>query len=183
VTIPVNLWELLGGDLPRVNNKFVYNECVFIYHFTSLLYNHSTTRYNFVRLKDIIQSPWSNTEVGTTQSAKRQIISQRTWLTSGVIFSTRPGISNKICFYFLQSPYLFTIDRLFLSIVEMFRINFYRVSLDFSFRNTKLIVVYVIERTPIRYLFLHLMLKISWKSDKEWLHENVMKINGFIWNI
>ena len=24
--------------------------------------------------------------------------------------------------------------------------------------------------------------KISWKSDKEWLHENVMKINGFIWN-
>ena len=34
----------------------------------------------------------------------------------------------------------------------MFRINFYRVSLDFSFRNTKLIVVYVIERitTPIR---------------------------------
>jgi hypothetical protein len=21
------------------------------------------------------------------------------------------------------------------------------------------------------------------KSDKEWLHENVMKINGFIWNI
>jgi hypothetical protein len=34
----------------RVNNKFVYNECVFIYHFTSLLYYHSTTRYNFVRL-------------------------------------------------------------------------------------------------------------------------------------
>ena len=24
---------------------------------------------------------------------------------------------------------------------------------------------------------------ISWKSDKEWPHENVMKINGFIWNI
>jgi hypothetical protein len=23
------------------------------------------------------------------------------------------------------------------------------------------------------------MLKISWKSDKEWFHENVMKINGF----
>lgn len=59
---------------------------------------------------------------------------------------------NKKCVYFLQSPYLFTIDRLFPSIVEMFRINFYRVSLDFSFRNTKLIVVYVIERitTPIR---------------------------------
>ena len=35
----------------RVNNKFVYNECVFIYHFTSLLYYHSTTRYNFVQLK------------------------------------------------------------------------------------------------------------------------------------
>ena len=54
--------------------------------------------------------------------------------------------------YFLQSPYLFTIDQLFPSIVEMFRINFYRISLDFSFRNTKLIVVYVIERitTPIR---------------------------------
>ena len=34
-----------------------------------------------------------------------------------------------------------------LSIIEIFRINFYRVSLDFSFRNTKLIVVYVIERT------------------------------------
>jgi hypothetical protein len=26
-------------------------ECVFIYHFTSLLYYHSTTRYNFVCLK------------------------------------------------------------------------------------------------------------------------------------
>ena len=25
--------------------------------------------------------------------------------------------------------------------------------------------------------------KISWKSAKEWLHENVMKISGFIWNI
>jgi hypothetical protein len=59
---------------------------------------------------------------------------------------------NKKCAYFLQSPYLFTIDRLFPSIVEMFRINFYRVSLDFSSRNTKLIVVYVIGRitTPIR---------------------------------
>jgi hypothetical protein len=30
------------------------------------------------------------------------------------------------------------------------------------------------------YLSLHLMLKISWKSDKEWLQENVLKINGFI---
>jgi hypothetical protein len=56
------------------------------------------------------------------------------------------GQPNKKCAYFLQSPYLFTIDRLFPLIVEMFRINFYRVSLDFSFRNTKLIVVYVIER-------------------------------------
>jgi hypothetical protein len=27
------------------------------------------------------------------------------------------------------------------------------------------------------------MLKISWKSDKEWLQENVLKTNGFIWNI
>jgi hypothetical protein len=60
---------------------------------------------------------------------------------------------NKKCVYFLQSPYLFTIDRLFSSIVEMFRINFYRVSLDFSFRNTKLTVVYVIERTPIRNVY------------------------------
>jgi hypothetical protein len=53
---------------------------------------------------------------------------------------------NQLC------DYLFTIDRLFPLIVEMFRINFYRVSLDFSFRNTKVIVVYVIERitTPIR---------------------------------
>ena len=67
-------------------------------------------------------------------------------------FSSRTISPQQNCFYFLQSPYLFTIDRLFPSIVEMFRINFYRVSLDFSFRNTKLIVVYVIERitTPIR---------------------------------
>ena len=59
---------------------------------------------------------------------------------------------NKNFVFFLQSPNLFTIDRLFPSIVEMFRINFYLVSLDFSFRNMKLIVVYVIERitTPIR---------------------------------
>jgi hypothetical protein len=33
------------------------------------------------------------------------------------------------------------------------------------------------------YLFLRLMLKISGKSDKEWLQQNVLKINGFIWNI
>ena len=33
-------------------NLYTMNiECVFIYHFTSLLYNHSTTRYNFVHLK------------------------------------------------------------------------------------------------------------------------------------
>jgi hypothetical protein len=59
---------------------------------------------------------------------------------------------NKKCAYFLQSSYLFTINWLFPSIIEMFRINFYRVSLDFSFRNTKLITVYVIEQitTPIR---------------------------------
>jgi hypothetical protein len=24
---------------------------------------------------------------------------------------------------------------------------------------------------------------MKWKSDKEWLQENVLKINGFIWNI
>jgi hypothetical protein len=67
-------------------------------------------------------------------------------------FSSRTISPNKKLVFFLQSPYLFTIDQLFPSIVEMFRINFYRVSLDFSFRNTKLIVVYVIERitTPIR---------------------------------
>ena len=33
------------------------------------------------------------------------------------------------------------------------------------------------------YLSLGLMLKISWKSDKEWLHENVLKISGLIWII
>jgi hypothetical protein len=67
-------------------------------------------------------------------------------------FSPARSPPNKKFVYFLQSPYLFTIDRLFLSIVEMFRINFYRVSLNFSFRNTKLIGAYVIERitTPIR---------------------------------
>jgi hypothetical protein len=27
------------------------------------------------------------------------------------------------------------------------------------------------------YVFLHLMLIISWKSDKEWLQENILKIN------
>ena len=61
--------------------------------------------------------------------------------------------SNKKFAYFLQSPYLFTIDQLFPLIVEMFCFNFYRVFLDFSFRNTKLIVVYVIERitTPTRW--------------------------------
>jgi hypothetical protein len=41
----------------RVNNKFVYNECVFMYHFTSLLYYHSTTRYNFVCLKATLKIP------------------------------------------------------------------------------------------------------------------------------
>ena len=35
---------------------------------------------------NIIHSPWSNTEVGTTQSAKRQIISQQTWLYPMVWF-------------------------------------------------------------------------------------------------
>jgi hypothetical protein len=65
--------------------------------------------------------------------------------------STRSRIPSSLC-WLRHLPYLFTIDRLFLSIVEMFRINFYRVSLNFSFRNTKLIGAYVIERitTPIR---------------------------------
>ena len=73
------------------------------------------------------------------------------WIAS----PARSPPNNKFV-YFIQSPYLFTIDRLFPSIVKMFRINFYRVSLDFSFRNTKLIVVYVIERktTPIRNVHL-----------------------------
>jgi hypothetical protein len=67
------------------------------------------------------------------------------------------NLTNQWCDFFhsswnLQLYFFFTIDRLFPSIVEMFRINFYRVSLDFSFRNTKLIDVYVIKRirTPIR---------------------------------
>ena len=72
--------------------------------------------------------------------------------SSHTISPPPPPPPNKKFAYFLQSPYLFTIDRLFPSIVKMFRINFYRVSLDFSLRNTKLIVAYVIERitTPIR---------------------------------
>jgi hypothetical protein len=32
-------------------------------------------------------------------------------------------------------------------------------------------------------LIVFLKVKISWKSVKEWLHENTMKISGFIWNI
>jgi hypothetical protein len=72
----------------------------------------------------------------------KNLISHMDWVSP---FPPARSLSNKKFVYFLQSPYLFTI-------VEMFRINFYRVSLDFSFRNTKLIVVYVIERitTPIR---------------------------------
>jgi hypothetical protein len=60
-------------------------------------------------------------------------------------------VSERLLISF-SPPEATLIDRLFPSIVEMFRINFYRVSLDFSLRNTKLIVVYVIERitTPIR---------------------------------
>jgi hypothetical protein len=32
-------------------------------------------------------------------------------------------------------------------------------------------------------LFLHIMLKIWWKSDKEWLKENVLKISVFVWDM
>jgi len=90
---------------------------------------------------------------------RKSLISRMDWVShAGDInlphtpFPPARSPPNKKFVYFLQSPYLFTIDRLFPSIVEMFRINFYRVSLDFSFRNMKLIVVYVIERitTPIR---------------------------------
>ena len=90
---------------------------------------------------------------------RKSLISRMDWVSrAGDInlphtpFPPTRSPPNKKFAYFLQSPYLFTIDRLFLSIVEMFRINFYRVSLDFLFRNTKLIVVYIIERiiTPIR---------------------------------
>jgi hypothetical protein len=35
----------------------------------------------------------------------------------------------------------------------------------------------------IYIIILLLKVKISWKSAKEWLNENVMKISGFIWNI
>jgi hypothetical protein len=85
---------------------------------------------------------------------RKSLISRMDWVSrAGDInlphtpFPPAHSRPNKKFVYFLQSPYLFTIDRLFPSIVEIFRINFYRVSLDFSFRNTKLIVVYVIERT------------------------------------
>ena len=48
----------------------------------------------------------------------------------------------------------------------------------------KYLIKFVVNRRWEKlYLFLHLMLKNSWKSDKEWLQENVLKINGFIWNI
>ena len=82
-------------------------------------------------------------------------VSRMDWVSRGGDINLPPQQKNCLP-YFLQSPYLFTIDRLFPSIIEMFRINFYRVSLDFSFRNTKLIVVYVIERktTPIRNVHL-----------------------------
>ena len=33
------------------------------------------------------------------------------------------------------------------------------------------------------YLFLHLMLRVSWKSDGEWLHESVMRVSGFVWGM
>jgi len=45
------------------------------------------------------------------------------------------------------------------------------------------IKLYVNYKKKKLYLFLGLMLKISWQSDKEWLQENVLKISGFIWNI
>ena len=89
----------------------------------------------------------------------KSLISRMDWVSSAgdinlphTPFPSARSPPNKFFFYFLQSPHLFTIDRLFPSIVEMFCINFYGVPLDFSFRNTKLIVVYVIEwiTTPIR---------------------------------
>jgi hypothetical protein len=57
--------------------------------------------------------------------------------------------------------------------------------------NTNVNIIYMktdgiakqIQTTTKLYVFLHLMLKNEWKSDKEWLQENVLKINGFIWNI
>jgi hypothetical protein len=44
---------------------------------------------------------------------------------------TEVNYTDRLENQFLCACYLFTIDRLFPSIVEMFRINFYRVSLDF----------------------------------------------------
>ena len=83
---------------------------------------------------------------------RKSLISHMDWVSrTGDInlLHDLPPTKNLFTFF---SRHLLTIDRLFPSIVEMFRINFYRVPLDFSFRNTKLIVVYVIERitTPIR---------------------------------
>ena len=45
-----------------------------------------------------MQITYTHSTHEATQSEKRQIISQRTWLTSGVIFSTRPEIYNCISF-------------------------------------------------------------------------------------
>ena len=90
---------------------------------------------------------------------RKSLISRMDWVShAGDInlpctpFPPTRSPPNKKCAYFPQSSYLFPINWLFPSIIEMFRINFYRVSLDFSFRNTKLITVYVIEQitTPIR---------------------------------
>jgi hypothetical protein len=43
-------FSVASGGLYDIT-KFAYNECVFIYHLTSFLYYHSTTRYNCVHLK------------------------------------------------------------------------------------------------------------------------------------
>ena len=59
-------------------------------------------------------------------------VSRMRALSPAHTFSSRTISPNKKLVFFLQSPYLFTIDQLFPSIVEMFRINFYRVSLNFS---------------------------------------------------
>ena len=62
---------------------------------------------------------------------RKSLISRMDWVSRAgdtnlphTPFPPARSPSNKEIVYFLQSPYLFTIDRLFPSIVEMFRIEF-----------------------------------------------------------
>ena len=98
---------------------------------TCILNVYSTVYETYIRYSKLIfpfKSYLLTLHLARESLPHKNLISRMDWVSSAgdinlphIPFLPARSPPNKKLVYFLQSPYLFTIDRLFLSIVEMFR--------------------------------------------------------------